>query len=133
MSLVPFAGEDPVVVWIKNEGQADGKFTLRYYELPVFAKKFEDIEREEIVGDDKTGKSFPLLENVEDVAMSFYGCDVIDLQCSWMNRFDGGKMRILPSSVKIEYTQKGERNALIFAIHVNSRRKMVYNEMSLEQ
>ena len=133
VSLTPFAGEYPVVVWIKNEGQADGKRTLRYYELPVFTKTYADIDREGIFGDYKTGKSFPLLENAEDVAISYFGCGFVDGQCRWGNMFDGATMRLLPSSVKIEYTQKGEKGVLIFAIHVNSYAKQFYNETYTEQ
>ena len=129
VSLAPFAGEDPVVVWIKNESQADGKRTLRYYELPVFTKTSEDIEREGIFEDYKKGKSFQLLEDAEDVAISFYGCGFVDRQCRWVNAFDGARMRLLPSSVKIEYTQKGENGVLLFTIHVNSYLKQFYNEI----
>lgn len=129
VSLAPFAGQLPVVVWIKNEAQADGKRTLRYYELPVYTKTIAEIERDEVFGDYKKGKTFNLLEDVEGITFSFYGCDIVDQQCRWTNLFDGSKMKTLPSSVKIEYVDKGERGNMIFAIRINSLLKTNYNDL----
>lgn len=133
ISLAPFAGELPMVVWIKSEDQPDGKRTLRYYELPVYTKTIEDIERDEVFGDYKKGKTFNLLEDAEGIAFSFYSCDIIDRQCRWSSLFDGSKAKTLPATVKIEYTQNGERGAFLFDIHVNSRRKMAYNDIYPQQ
>ena len=128
VSLAPFAGETPVVVWIKREVQAGGTNTLRYYELPVYTKTYSDIEREEILGDYKKGKSFSLLEDAEGVAFSYYSCDITNRQCRWTDMFDGGKMKTLPLSIKIDYKQKGEKGALNLDINVSSSRASTYND-----
>jgi general secretion pathway protein J len=128
VSLSSFAGELPVVVWIKNETQESGKRSLLYYELPVYAKTLADIERDETFGDYKKGKSFILLDDVESISFEYYGCSTFNRQCRWNNQYNGNKTKILPSAVKIEYKQKGEKGFLIFDIHVDSRIKTFYNE-----
>jgi general secretion pathway protein J len=133
VSLSPFAGEFPAAVWLKNEAQEDGKRTLRYYELPIYTKTFEDLDRDEVFGDYKKGKTFDLLKDVEGITFSFYGCDAITRQCRWSTEFEGSKMKGLPSAVKIEYRHDGEKGALVFDIHVNSGMKKAYNEMYQKQ
>jgi len=129
VSLAPFADEVPVVVWLKSETQENGKNALRYYELPVYAKTLEDLERDEVFGNYKKGKSFNLLEDVEGISFKYYGCGISDGQCRWLDDYDGGNRKVLPSSVKIEYTHNEEKGAFLFALHVNSRMKMNYHEI----
>jgi general secretion pathway protein J len=133
VSLAPFADEVPVVVWIKSETQENGKSALRYYELPVYAKTFEDIDRDEVFGNYKKGKSFNLLTDVEGISFEYYGCSITDRQCRWLTLYDGGNMKMLPLSVKIEYKLNGEKGSFLFDIHVNSRMKMHYNELYYKQ
>lgn len=128
VSLSSFAGDLPVVVWIKSEAQKNGKSVLKYYELPVYTKTMADIERDEIFGDYKKGKSFNLLDDAESVSFSYYGCNAIDRKCRWLSFYEGRKEKALPSLVKIEYLQNGRRQSLLFDIHVNSPMKMNYNE-----
>lgn len=129
VTLAPFAGELPMVVWIKSEDEPGGTRRLRYYELPVYTKTIADIERDEVFGDYKKGKSFNIIENAEGISLSFYSCDIVDRQCRWSSLFDGGRTKILPAKVKIEYTQAGQKSVLAFDINVNSRRKMAYNDL----
>ncbi|WP_435547440.1 PulJ/GspJ family protein [Desulfobacterium sp. N47] len=128
VSLAPFAGDLPVVVRIKIENQNDGKKSLVYYELPVYTKSYEDIDREDVFGDYKKGKSFKILENIENVEFKFYGYDFITKKSEWSDSFDGRKKKLLPSLVKISFTGKAERSSLYCSINLNSRAKMLYNE-----
>ena len=129
VSLAPFAGEFPVVVWIKVEAQPDGKQTLRYYELPVYTRDLADIERHEVFGDYKKGHSFDLLQDAEGITFNYFGCDVFTQQCRWTNRYEGNRMHMLPASVKIEFSQKGEKGSLIFNTNVNDTSKISYNDI----
>jgi len=131
VSLAPFAGELPVVAWITDEPEADGKRSLVYYEVPVYAKSYEEIDREYVFGDYKKGKSLKLLEGVEGIEFNFYGYDLRSRsrKYGWYSAFDGSRMKVLPSLVKISYLHGGERGGLTFHINVNSLTKMVYNEV----
>jgi general secretion pathway protein J len=129
VSLAPFAGDLPVVVWIKSENQADGKKTLVYYELPVYTKSYEDIDRDAVFDDYKKGKSFKVLEGLEGVEFQFYGFDFLTKKYEWNDRFDGSRKKLLPALVKISFTDKGERSALNFRINLNSLAKTRYDEM----
>lgn len=128
VSLAPFAGELPVVVWIKSEEENGGKYSLVYYETPVYTKTCEEIERDYVFGDYKKGKSFKLLEGVGGIEFSFYGYDVLKRTYQWYRSFEGKKMKVLPSLVKISYTHDPGRGDIIVRINVNSLVKRAYNE-----
>ncbi|MFA5284173.1 MAG: prepilin-type N-terminal cleavage/methylation domain-containing protein [Smithellaceae bacterium] len=128
VTLAPFAGELPVVVWIKSEKQANGKTEVVYYELPVYTKSNEDIEREESFGDYKKGQSLKVLEEAESVEFRFYAYDLVTKKYQWVDRFYGNKKKLLPASVKISYVANGEKSILNFRINVNSMAKTLYNE-----
>jgi len=129
ISLAPLTGELPVVVWVRNEKEESGSRSLVYYELSVYTKSYEEIERDEIFGDYKKGKSIKLLEGVEGIEFNFYGYDLYDRQFAWLSHFDGKRKKTLPSSIIVSYRHNGKTNKLIFGINVNSLRKMVYNEI----
>ena len=133
VSLAPLAGELPVVVWIRNEAEANGMRSLVYYELPVYTKSYEDIDRNYIFADYKKGKSLKLLEGVEGIELSFYGYDFIGRRYEWFNNFDGNRMKLLPSSIIISCRHDGKKDRLVFGINVNSLLKMYYNEFYLRQ
>ena len=133
ISLAPFAGDIPVVIWIRNEAAENGMRSLVYYELPVYAKSYEDIERNYIFGDYKKGRSLKLLEGVEGIEFSFYGYDTFERKFRWYNDFEGERMKLLPSSIIISYQQDGKKSKLVFGINVNSPLKTVYNDIYLRQ
>jgi general secretion pathway protein J len=133
ISLAPLAGDLPVVVWIRNEAENNGMRSLVYYELPVYAKSYEEIDRDYIFGDYKKGKSLKLLEGVEGIEISFYGYDFPDRRYRWYNNFDGSRMKLLPSSIEISCRHDGKKDKLVFGINVNSLLKMYYNEFYLRQ
>jgi len=133
ISLAPLAGDLPVVIWIRNEAAENGKRSLVYYELPVYAKSYEDIERNYIFGDYKKGRSLKLLEGVEGIEFSFYGYDFLEGRFKWYSDFEGERMKFLPSSIIISYKQDGRKSKLVFGINVNSAIKTVYNEIYLRQ
>ncbi len=60
ISLAPLAGDLPVVIWIRNEAAENGMRSLVYYELPIYTKSYEEIERNYIFGDYKKGRSIKL-------------------------------------------------------------------------
>ena len=128
VSLAPFAGERPVVVWIKSEEADNGKRSLVYYELPVYTKTYEEIDRDYVFGNYKKGKSFKLLDGVDEIEFSFYGYDFAKRMYQWCGDFDGNKRKVLPSLVKISYGRASGRGEFIARINVNSLAKRDYNE-----
>lgn len=126
-SLSPLVGDTPVVVWLWNEKQDNGRRSLVYYELPLYTMSYDEIERAGIFGDYKKGQSIKLLENVETIEIRFYGYDFYDRRYSWADNFDGSKKKVLPSLVKIIYTDGGGKNMLVFGINTNSVMKRLYD------
>jgi general secretion pathway protein J len=133
ISLAPLAGDIPVVIWIRNEAAENGMRSLVYYELPIYTKSYEEIERNYIFGDYKQGRSIKLLEGVEGIEFSFYGYDPFERKFRWYSDFEGERMKLLPSSIIISYQQGGRKNRLVFGINVNSPIKTVYNDIYLRQ
>ena len=133
ISLAPLAGDLPVVIWIRNEAAENGMRSLVYYELPIYTKSYEDIERNYIFGDYKKGRSIKLLEGVEGIEFSFYGYDAFERKFRWYSDFEGERMKLLPSSIIISYQQDGKKSKLVFGINVNSPIKTVYNDIYLRQ
>jgi len=132
ISLAPLMGEIPVVVWIRNEAEANGMRSLIYYELPVYTKSYEEIDRDYIFANYKKGSSVKLLEGVEGIEFSFYGYNIKENRYEWSSYFDGSRMQLLPSSIIISYKHNGEKDRFIFGINVNSFLKMLYNEIYLK-
>lgn len=130
VSSSPLATDEPVVVWIRNERQDDGNRSIVYYELPVYAKNMQEIERQYLFGDFKKGNSITLLKGIGDVSIKFYGYDLLEKQWSWTGDFDGSKRKVLPQAIKIDYKDMGtgERKTVILGINTNSLNKMIYNE-----
>lgn len=131
VSLAPLAGDLPVVVWIQNEAEENGMRSVVYYELPIYTKSYDEIDRDYIFADYKKGKSVKLLEGVEEIEFNFYGYDLRDRRYRWFNQFDGNKMKVLPASIIISYRHDGKKERLAFSINVNSLMKIIYNEIYL--
>jgi len=129
VSLSPLAGTLPVIVWIRKEDGGGGKQSLAYYELPVYTKTYEDIERDSIFAAYKEGKSAKILEGVENIEFRFYGYDLLKRESSWFRDYEGRKMKILPSVIIVSYTQEGRSAKMVFGTHVNSTVKRMYNEV----
>jgi len=133
VSLAPLAGDLPVVVWIRNEAGESGMRSLVYYELPIYTKSYDEIDRDYIFADYKKGKSLKLLEEVEGIEFSFYGYDFNERRFKWYSQFDGNRMKLVPASIGISYAYGGQKGRLVFGINVNSLIKMNYNEFYLER
>jgi general secretion pathway protein J len=131
VSLAPLASDLPVVVWIRNEAEANGRRSLVYYELPIYTKSYEEIDRDYIFANYKKGRSIRLLEGVEAIEFSFYGYDDFERRFKWYSDFEGERMKILPSSIIISYQRDGRKSRLAFGINVNSPLKRLYNEIYL--
>ncbi len=129
VSIVPFAGDIPVVIWIIKERQEDGRYALVYYELPVYTKTYSDIEDDYALGGYKKGLSIRLFEGLEDVEMEYFGYDIQRQREGWFNTFNGGKENALPLLVKFRCKIDGHGHNLIYAINTNSTRKVLYNEI----
>src|SRR4030042_3533877 len=113
VSLAPLAGDLPVVVWIQNKAEENGRRSGVYYELPVYTKSYDEIERDYIFADYEKGRSLKLLESVEGIEFSFYGYNMRDRRYGWYNNFDGNRMNILPSSIIISYNHNGKKDKLV--------------------
>lgn len=127
VSLAPFAGELPVVVWIRKEKDEKGLSSLTYYELPVYTKTFDEIERDSFSGEYKKGQSVRMLEQADRVTFSYYGYDAVKRRYDWFDRFEGNKMKRLPSAIEISYRQGESSGSVIFNLNVNSLLKTDYN------
>jgi general secretion pathway protein J len=126
VTLAPFAGDQPVVVWIRKERTENGKENLIYYELPVYAKSYQELERDLASGAYRNGQSIKILNGVEKIQFEFYGYDIRDEKHLWRRTFAGAETRQLPLLVRIDYMLGGEKKMFMYAIHVNSQIKRGY-------
>jgi general secretion pathway protein J len=126
VTLAPFAGDLPVVVWIKKESSEDGKEKLIYYELPVYAKSYQEMEMELASGAYRNSRSVKILDGVEGIHFEFYGYDIRDEKHKWRKIFEGAETKQLPLLVRIEYMRGDEKRMFMYAIHVNSQMKRGY-------
>lgn len=128
VSLSPVANDVPVVVWIVKERQDNGRFAMVYYEIPVYTKTLEEIERAYAFGDYKKGHAVKFLEDAEGVEIGYYGYDLLKRKSEWTKDFDASAKIALPSLIRLDYTSDNRRNTLIYAVNTNSLRKTAYNE-----
>jgi general secretion pathway protein J len=129
VSLAPLVGDIPVVVWIIKERQDNGRFSLVYYELPVYTKGLKEIERDYVLNEYKKGQSIKLLSDVDNVEPEFYGYDLLKEKDEWSNDYQGDKKMTLPSLLKFNYIIEGRKNSLVFRINTNSMRKTIYHDI----
>lgn len=129
VSLSPVAGDTPVVAWIVKERQDNGKYSMVYYELPVYTKTFAGIDRAYALGEFKKGQSVKFLEDIEELEVRYYGHDFSRKRDDWFRDFDGMEKMVLPSLITLGYTVNGKKNTRTFAINTNSLRKIIYNEI----
>ncbi|MCX8069435.1 MAG: prepilin-type N-terminal cleavage/methylation domain-containing protein [Thermodesulfovibrionales bacterium] len=128
VSISPLATDIPVVVWINKERQKGGKYSLIYYELPVYTKDLKDLQRDYRQDEFKKGHSITLLNDLEDVSFKYYGFDFIQQKERWVDTFIGEKFLILPYLVKVDYKQDSKEHSFFYRINTNSVIKLNYNE-----
>lgn len=128
VSLAPFAGELPVVIWIIKEMDQQGKLFLVYYERPVYTKTFEDIGRDFISGNYREGQGVRILEQVDSIAFSYFGYDSARRGYVWFDRYEGSRMKRLPAMVRVSYRQGDYSGKIVFNLYVNSLMKTEYND-----
>jgi general secretion pathway protein J len=126
VTLAPFAGDQPVVVWIRKEKTEDGKEKLVYYELPVYAKSYRDLEEDFASGAYRRGRSIKILDGAGRIQFEFYGYNVRDEEHKWRRIFEGVETLQLPLLVRIDYMKGNEKKMFMYAIHVNSQMKRGY-------
>ncbi|SEM73564.1 general secretion pathway protein J [Syntrophus gentianae] len=127
VSLAPFAGELPVVVWLRKEKDQQGRLSLTYYELPVYTKTFDEIEKDYLYGRYREGQGVRMLEDADSIALSYYGYDSARRRYAWFDYFEGSRMKRLPALVRISYRQGDSSGNMIFNLYVNSLMKTNYN------
>ena len=110
MTLAPFAGDQPVVVWIRKENTENGKAKLVYYELPVYAKSYRELEDDFASGAYRRGRSVKILDGADRIQFEFYGYGVRDEEHKWRKIFEGAQTIQLPLLVRIDYMKGNEKN-----------------------
>jgi len=128
ISLAPLAGDLPVVVWIKQEKNAENKRQLVYYEIPVYTKRASDLERDEVFGDYKRGNTIPIVEEADTIGLAFFVYNNQRGQHQWVEEFDGRTQHVLPAQIKISVTKDGRREDKLFTVNTNGLLKTGYGK-----
>ncbi|MBF0459164.1 MAG: prepilin-type N-terminal cleavage/methylation domain-containing protein [Nitrospirae bacterium] len=115
----PMADNVPVVVWIVKE-KREQNFDVVYYELPVYVKKQEELDKDYQSGNYKKGNSFVIMENVSDVSFESFVEDPLTKLWGWSREYYGNRGRRLPKYVRIVYNRDGRFNALMLSISTNA-------------
>ncbi len=126
VTLAPLAGDAPVVAWIMKETSAAGKCDLVYYEVPVYARGYPEIEALFSSGSYRSGRSVKLLEGADWIRFRYFGYDDRVNRHLWSDTFDGRSAGNLPMFVQIDCGRGGREEKFMFGVHVNSTRKKEY-------
>jgi len=129
VSLSPIAETSPCVVWVLKEKNEKGKYDLKYYELPVLTKKYEDIERDFVLKYYKEGNSFSILDDLQEINFQYYAFDFTKRKYEWYDEFDGRLKKNLPSAILITYKDGEGEKRLHLKVNTNSMMKLIYNEI----
>ncbi len=130
-SLSPFSSDLPVLVVLKKENVEKG-YNLIYYELPLSTLDLKDLEKILTFEEYKRGVSFTFFRDLETLNFKYYGYDRFRGFYDWFSEFEGSKFLQLPSIVKIDYTQEGNKNFIYGIINVQNFRKAFYNEFYIK-
>lgn len=127
VSLTPFAGRLPVVVWLKTERDPQGKLALNYYERPVYTLGFTELEELFNSGSYRNRQGISILSQVDTLGFSYYGYDDTKDRNTWSDHFEGHKRKKLPQVVRVIYRQGDTTGEILLNLNVNSLRKTKYN------
>ncbi|MBF0537532.1 MAG: hypothetical protein HQL03_04665 [Nitrospirae bacterium] len=120
VSVSPLSSNVPVVVWIVREKlNSSGLSALTYYELPVYAKKYDDIDHDYVSSDYKKGSSFVILQDVTDVRIEGYVMDTVTKLWQWLSDYDAKDGNMLPTSIRISYKRGGKKATIFLNIPTN--------------
>ncbi|MBF0320802.1 MAG: prepilin-type N-terminal cleavage/methylation domain-containing protein [Nitrospirae bacterium] len=119
VSASPMADNVPVVVWIVREKNGNN-FNVVYYELPVYVKKQEELEKDYQNGTYKKGNSFVIIEDVSDVHFESYVADPLTKLWDWSREYYGKTGGKLPKYVRVAYKKDGRYDALMLSISANA-------------
>lgn len=132
VSLTPFAGRLPVVVWLKTERDRQGRLVLNYYERPVYTLDFKALEKLFNSGGYRNRPGISILSQVDTLAFSYYGYDDIRDRHTWSDHFEGRKRKKLPEQVRVIYRQGDTTGEIRLNLNVNSLRKTKYNARTIK-
>jgi len=110
----------------KKRKNGKRKENLIYYELPVYAKSYQELERDLASGAYRNGQSIKILNGLKRFNSNFTA------MISGMKSICGAgllqerKPDKLPLLVRIDYMLGGEKKMFMYAIHVNSQIKRGY-------
>ncbi|KWT90990.1 PulJ/GspJ family protein [Candidatus Magnetominusculus xianensis] len=119
VSASPMADNVPVVAWIVREKHEDN-YNVVYYELPVYVKKQEELEKDYQSGNYKKGNSFVIIENVNDVRFESYVEEPLTKLWDWSREYYGKVGGKLPKYIRIAYKKDGRLNALLLSVATNA-------------
>ncbi|MCG6553621.1 MAG: prepilin-type N-terminal cleavage/methylation domain-containing protein [Candidatus Magnetominusculus sp. LBB02] len=119
VSGAPMADNVPVVAWIVTQ-RHEKSLDVVYYELPVYVKKQEELEKDYQSGDYKKGNSFVIIEDVSDVRFESYVEDPLTKLWDWSREYYGKKGEKLPKYVRISYKKDGRPGSRIFSVSTNA-------------
>ncbi|MBF0486610.1 MAG: prepilin-type N-terminal cleavage/methylation domain-containing protein [Nitrospirae bacterium] len=119
VSASPMADNVPVVVWIVKE-KHDENYDLVYYELPVYVKKQQELEKDYQSGRFKKGYSFVIIEDISSVSFESYVEAPVTKLWDWSREYYGKSGGKLPKYLRIAYKKDGRFNALMLSISTNS-------------
>ncbi len=126
----PLANNIPVVVFLVNERNENGKRNLVYYELPVLTKDYRELLDYIKFEKYRQERGIILLKDMESLRFEFFGSDFLKLKADWYSNFSGKEKKLLPQFIKISYKSiTSENMELIFLVRNNSLIKQIYNEI----
>ncbi|MFN3406864.1 MAG: type II secretion system protein J [Caldimicrobium sp.] len=128
VSLSPLAKDIPVIAFLEKKQESSGKFSLVYYEIPVYTLNYKEIQRIITFKEYQINPSLTILSDLEDLKFQFYTYDTIKKDWVWSSEHKE-KTVYLPRMVKISYLFNEERVHYFFGIHTDSTRKVFYNEL----
>ena len=129
VTISPIAHNIPTLVFIKKQQEKNGKFSLLYYEMPVYAMNYEDIKNIEMFKKYEQGIKIPLIENIEEIKFEYYGYDLFENTFKYFETFDSSKLKVIPLNISIIYKKEGQQYKLIFHTYVNSLLKRDYERI----
>lgn len=128
VSLSPLSYEVPVVVFLEKKQDSAGKFSLLYYEFPVYTLNYKELEKTLTFREYQRYPALILLSGLEELKFSYYTYDPI--KKTWVWSFEHNENNYyLPRMLKIDYLKNGERVHLFFGIYIDIRKDVYYGDI----
>jgi len=126
-SLFSLFSNSPVLV-ILEKVNMEGKYSLIYYETPLYTLTLKDVEKFLALLEYKHFQSFTFFTDLDKLDFQYYIYDSFRKDFYLVSEYNKEIFSDLPQAIQIEYSKDGMSDSIYAIINLQTQWKSFYNE-----